>query len=124
MTDSLNTNYKGIDRTKVITIQELNMPKLSIPTVTITELDINDTIPKLNNAIDIIACKEARNTDIYVLCEMAKLYLDSLSGDDLSNEIKAKAEMIAKILSSGNSAEIKKNKEGLLILEIKRKVVK
>lgn len=43
---------------------------------------------------------------------------------DLSNEIKSKAEVIAKILSDGNSAEIKKNKDGLLILEIKRKVVK
>lgn len=44
--------------------------------------------------------------------------------DDLSEEIKANAFSIAKILISGNSAEIKQNKDGLLILEIKRKVVK
>lgn len=44
--------------------------------------------------------------------------------DDLSDEIKDKANNIAAILISGNSAEIKQNKDGLLILEIKRKVVK
>ena len=43
---------------------------------------------------------------------------------DLSEEIKSKANNIAMILISGNSAEIKQNKDGLLILEIKRKVVK
>lgn len=42
----------------------------------------------------------------------------------LSEEIKDKAEVIGMILLSGNSAEIKQNKDGLLILEIKRKVVK
>ena len=42
----------------------------------------------------------------------------------LSEEIKDKANNIAAILISGNSAEIKQNKDGLLILEIKRKVVK
>lgn len=42
----------------------------------------------------------------------------------LSEEIKDKANNIAKILINGNSAEIKMNKDGLLILEIKRKVVK
>lgn len=44
--------------------------------------------------------------------------------DDLSEDIKTCAFSIAKILLNGNSAEIKHNKEGLLILEIKRKVVK
>lgn len=124
MTDSLNMKYKGIDKTKVIEIQESNLPKLGIPIVNIQELDRNGLLPNLNDAIEIIATREAKNTDVYVLCEMAKMYLDSFSSDVLSNEIKAKAEIIAKILSDGNSAEIKKNKEGLLILEIKRKVIK
>lgn len=49
---------------------------------------------------------------------------DSVNIDDLSEDIKANAFSIAAILISGNSAEIKQNKDGLLILEIKRKVVK
>ena len=124
MTDSLNVKYKGIDKAKVIEIQESNLPKLGIPIVDIQELDRDGLLPNLNNALGIIAAKEAKNKDIYVLCEMAKMYLDSFVGDDLNNEIKSKAEIIAKILMCGNSVELKKNKDGLLILEIKRKVIK
>lgn len=124
MTDSSSTSYKGFNKEKINTIQKNNMPRISIPIVDIQELAEKEQLPKLHSALEIIATREAKNTDTYVLCEMAKMYLDSFSSDDLSNEIKLKAEIIAKILSDGNSAEIKKNRDGLLILEIKRKVVK
>lgn len=40
----------------------------------------------------------------------------------LNEEIKGKAEVISAILLRGNSVEIKRNKDGLLILETKRKI--
>lgn len=44
--------------------------------------------------------------------------------DDLSDEIKANAFSIAKILLTGNRAEIVPCKDGIRILDVKRKEIK
>lgn len=44
--------------------------------------------------------------------------------DDLSEEIKARAFNIAKILISGNRAEIVPCKDGIKILDVERKEIK
>lgn len=40
----------------------------------------------------------------------------------MEKQIDVKA--IAEILSRGNTAEIKKNKDGIIILEVKKKIIK
>ena len=43
----------------------------------------------------------------------------------VSEQIKAKAEVIAKILLNGNSAEIKRNTDGSIkVLEVERQIIK
>jgi hypothetical protein len=48
---------------------------------------------------------------------------DKANIDDLSEEIKDKAEILAKILISGNRAEIVPCKDGIKILNVERKQI-
>jgi len=44
---------------------------------------------------------------------------------EINEQIKAKAEVIAKILLNGNSAEIKRNTDGSIkVLEVDRQIIK
>lgn len=43
---------------------------------------------------------------------------------EISEQIKAKAEVIAKLISSGKHVELCENKDGLRIIAMDRKVVK
>lgn len=61
---------------KITEIQEKNLPKFAIPIIDIDVIRENASI--INDYIDRVAEKEARNREIYIICEMAKRYLDSI----------------------------------------------
>lgn len=76
----MDIKYKGISRDKITEIQKINMPRLGTPIIDI-DIDIDfmrKNASLINDRIDKIAEKEARNGNIYIICEMAKLYLDSI----------------------------------------------
>lgn len=73
----MDIKYKGISKDKIIEIQKLNMPRFGVPVI--DDIDImRENAYLINDCIDKIAKREARNGDIYIICEMAKLYLDSI----------------------------------------------
>lgn len=73
----MNIKYKGISQDKIIEIQKLNMPRFGVPVI--DDIDImRENAYRINDCIDKIAKREARNQEIYIICEMAKLYLDSI----------------------------------------------
>ena len=72
----MDIKYKGISKKDIEKIQKINMPEFSKPTIDYNIMLENYSI--INNCIDKIAKKEARNQEIYIICEMAKLYLDSI----------------------------------------------
>lgn len=72
----MDIKYKGVSKEDIEKIQKINMPRFSEPVIDYNVMRENYSI--INNCIDKIAEREARNGDIYIICEMAKLYLDSL----------------------------------------------
>lgn len=74
----MNIEYKGISQDKIIEIQKLNMPRFGVPVI--DDIDImRENAYRINDCIDKVAEREARNKDIYIVCEMAKLYLETIS---------------------------------------------
>lgn len=73
----MNIEYKGISQDKIIEIQKLNMPRFGVPVI--DDIDImRENAYRINDCIDKVAEREAHNQEIYIICEMAKLYLDSI----------------------------------------------
>lgn len=72
----MDIKYKGISKKDIEKIQKINMPEFSKPIIDYRIMLENYSI--INNCIDKIAKREARNQEIYIICEMAKLYLDSI----------------------------------------------
>ena len=72
----MDIKYKGVSKEDIEKIQKINMPRFSEPVINYNVMRENYSI--INNCIDKIAEREARNGDIYIICEMAKLYLDSI----------------------------------------------
>lgn len=74
----MDIKYKGISKDKIIEIQKLNMPRFGVPVI--DDIDImRENAYRINDCIDKVAEREARNKDIYIVCEMAKLYLETVS---------------------------------------------
>lgn len=81
----MDLKYKGISKEKINEIQKINMPKLSVPSM--KDIDWSQVeISPIQSAIDEVAKREARNYDIYVICEMAKKFLDMI-GEKKTNGI-------------------------------------
>lgn len=73
----MDIKYKGISKEDIMQIQRSNMPEFNIPEINFERLkDIN--IPTFEECVNRIAEREGRNQEIYVICEMAKLYLETL----------------------------------------------
>lgn len=73
----MDIKYKGISKEDIMQIQRINMPQHGIPEIDLDKLRDID-IPPVQKCIDEIAERESRNRDIYVICEMAKRYLETL----------------------------------------------
>ena len=68
--------YKGISEDKINEIQVKYMPKFEIP---VLDIDVMKKYAiQIRNSIDEFVKSDLHNKDIYIICEMAKLYLDSL----------------------------------------------
>lgn len=68
--------YKGISEDKINEIQVKYTPKFEIP---VLNIDIMKKYAiQISNSIDEFVKSDLRNKDIYIICEMAKLYLDSI----------------------------------------------
>ena len=74
--NDMDIKYKGISKDKITEIQKINMPRFEIPIIDIDIMRENDFI--INNYVDEIAKREERNGEIYIVCEMAKLYLETI----------------------------------------------
>lgn len=72
--------YKGISEDKINEIQVKYMPKFEIPVLNIDVMK-KYAIP-ISNSIDEFVKSDLRNKDIYIICEMAKLYLKSLGAEE------------------------------------------
>lgn len=67
------------------------------------------------------------DTKYAILIILVKIKYDrgvNLKNEDLKKQLLFDADEIIKIVSKGNTAEIKKNKEGIFILEVSRKKIK
>lgn len=77
----MDIKYKGISKEDIMKIQEVHIPKYSEPP-TLDKFDWSQfgtaELSGINQMIDRIAEREARNTDTCIICEMAKLYLNTL----------------------------------------------
>lgn len=117
--------YKGFCKSRILDIQKVHMPQYSQPYldgVDLTDMAFNTNI---SNAVKNMAEREAHNSDIYVLCEMAMKYLETMRQErNISGQIKDKSEVIAELLSNGKHVELCENKDGLRIISMDRKVVK
>ena len=72
----MDFKYKGISEDKINEIQVKYMPKFEIP---VLDIDVMKKYAiQISNSIDEFVKSDLRNKDIYIICEMAKLYLDSL----------------------------------------------
>ena len=77
----MDIRYKGISKKDIMKIQRVHIPKYSIlPSLEGTDWQgIGDyELSVIKQLIDEIANQESHNTDIYIICEMAKLYLDTI----------------------------------------------
>lgn len=76
----MDIKYKGISKEDIMKIQEVHIPKYSVPP-TLENFDWSQfgtaELSGINKVIDKIAEREAHNTDICIICEMAKLYLET-----------------------------------------------
>lgn len=72
----MDFKYKGVSKKDIEKIQKINMPRFSEPVIDHNIMRANPSL--ICDCIDKIAEREARNGDIYIICEMAKLYLDSI----------------------------------------------
>lgn len=77
----MDIRYKGISKADIMKIQELHMPRHSLPPTSDkfewSQFDVAE-ISGIKRMIDDIVEKEDHNRDIYLICEMAKLYLDTI----------------------------------------------
>lgn len=73
----MDIKYKGISKKDIGKIQNINMPIFSKPVIDYNIMKENAFI--INDCIDKILKREAHNQEIYIICEMAKLYLDSIN---------------------------------------------
>lgn len=77
----MDIKYRGISKKDILKVQELHVPKYSVPPA-LDKFDLSQfgttEFSAINQTIDKIAKREAYNTDIYIICEMAKLYLETL----------------------------------------------
>lgn len=67
------------------------------------------------------------NINHAILIILVKIIFDrgvSLKNEELKEQLLLNADEIIKIISKGNTAEVKKNKEGICILEVTRKKIK
>ena len=72
----MDFKYKGISEDKINEIQVKYMPKFEIP---VLDIDVMKKYAiQIRNSIDEFVKSDLHNKDIYIICEMAKLYLDSL----------------------------------------------
>lgn len=72
----MDIKYKGASKEDIEKIQKINMPRFSDPVIDYNIMRASSSL--IRDCIDIIAEREARNQEIYIICEMAKLYLDSI----------------------------------------------
>lgn len=72
----MDFKYKGISKKDIEKIQKINMPRFSEPVIDYNIMRVNHSL--ICDCIDKIAEREARDREIYIICEMAKLYLDSI----------------------------------------------
>lgn len=72
----MDFKYKGISKKDIEKIQKINMPRFSEPAIDYNIMRVNHSL--ICDCIDKIAEREARDREIYIICEMAKLYLNSI----------------------------------------------
>ena len=75
----MDIKYKGLSKKDIMKIQEVHMPKYSVPPTLDKSKWLQIGVAEISGikqVIDHIAEKEACNTDIYIVCEMAKLFLE------------------------------------------------
>lgn len=124
MAEIIKSIYRGFRKDDILKIQRDNMPQYSVPSFHDVDITNCDFKSQLDDAVSQIAKREAWNSDICVICEMALLYLDMLSDNTLKGQIIAKAESIADLLSKGKSIEIHPCKDGIKIMEVSKKILK
>ena len=75
----MDIKYKGISKEDITKIQEIHMPKYSIPPTiddcSLAQLRIFED-EEIHNAIDNVWKQNENDLNIYIVCEMAKKYLD------------------------------------------------
>ena len=118
------TKYKGIDKEKILKIQEVHMPKFAVPDIDSADFADESVNSILTDAIKSVQVKENRDSEIFILCEMALRYLEICKGEKLQAEIRNKLDVIAENLHKGKHVELCENKDGLRIIAMDRKVVK
>ena len=72
----MDFKYKGISKKDIEKIQKINMPRFSEPAIDYNIMRVDHSL--ICDCIDKIAEREARDQEIYIIFEMAKLYLDSI----------------------------------------------
>lgn len=75
----MDIKYKGISKKDITKIQEIHMPKYSIPP-TIDDYALAQLrsfeCKEISDAIDNVWKQNENDLNIYIVCEMAKKYLD------------------------------------------------
>ena len=75
----MDIKYKGLSKEDIMKIQEIHMPKYSIPP-TIDDCALaqlrNFGDKEISDAIDAVWKQNQNDLTIYIVCEMAKKYLD------------------------------------------------
>ena len=74
----MDIKYKGISKKDITKIQEIHMPKFSTPTIDDYALAQLKTFERkeVSNAIDNVWKQNENDLNIYIVCELAKKYLD------------------------------------------------
>lgn len=74
----VDIKYKGISKKDITKIQEIHMPKFSTPTIDDYALAQLKTFERkeVSNAIDNVWKQNENDLNIYIVCELAKKYLD------------------------------------------------
>lgn len=73
----MEAKYKGISKKDILKIQKIHMPQYTVPRLDSVDWKSVD-VSALNEYIDFAVRREAANTDIYIICEMAKAFLESM----------------------------------------------
>jgi hypothetical protein len=81
-------NYKGIDKAKINEIEKVKLPyKKECFELDFSKLEESGVNKMLQELVELEAKKQRHDTDMYIICEMAKKYLDTLDKSIHINDV-------------------------------------